>query len=116
MDTPYLRPALLQEKLNAKVRCLTCERRCEVAEGGLGWCRTRQNEGGALYTLITWQRILSLSQPHREEAPLSFLPRQRGPDGWQLELQFQLPLVPELGHLQIAASPWTLPVSSGFHR
>jgi len=36
MDKAYFKEALLQEKLNGKVRCLTCERRCEITEGGLG--------------------------------------------------------------------------------
>ena len=69
MDAPYFREALLQEKVNAKVRCLTCERRCEVAEGVLGWCRTRQNEGGTLYTL-TYGNVSSLSANPIEKKPL----------------------------------------------
>jgi len=69
MDTPYLIKALLQEKLNGKVRCLTCERRCEVMDGGLGWCRTRQNEGGTLYTLI-YGNVSSLSANPIEKKPL----------------------------------------------
>ena len=74
MDTPHLREALLQEKLNAKVRCLTCERRCEVGEGGLGWCRTRRaeslaNEDGTLYTLI-YGNVSSLSANPIEKKPL----------------------------------------------
>jgi len=69
MDVPYFRQALLQEKLNGKVRCLTCERRCELAEGGLGWCRTRQNEDGTLYTLI-YGNVSSLSANPIEKKPL----------------------------------------------
>jgi len=69
MDKPYFRRALLQEKVNGKVRCLTCERRCEIAEGGLGWCRTRQNEGGTLYTLI-YGNVSSLSANPIEKKPL----------------------------------------------
>ncbi|NIM96492.1 MAG: AmmeMemoRadiSam system radical SAM enzyme [Anaerolineales bacterium] len=45
------REALLQESVNGKVRCLTCERRCLLIEGGTGWCRTRVNQDGTLYTL-----------------------------------------------------------------
>lgn len=74
MCKPYFRQALLQEKLNGKVRCLTCERRCEVAEGRLGWCRTRRaeslaDEGGALYTLI-YGNVSSLSANPIEKKPL----------------------------------------------
>jgi pyruvate formate lyase activating enzyme len=44
--------ALLQEAVNDKVRCLTCKRRCELADGQVGWCRTRENRDGTIYTLI----------------------------------------------------------------
>ena len=48
----FTRPALLQEPVGRQVRCLTCERRCEIAPGGHGWCRTRQHQDGQLVTLI----------------------------------------------------------------
>lgn len=48
----WTRPALLQEKVGEKVRCHVCERRCLIAPGGLGWCRTRENRHGELITLI----------------------------------------------------------------
>ena len=45
--------ALLYDKLEEnKVRCHVCARRCVIAEGKVGFCRTRINEGGKLYTLI----------------------------------------------------------------
>jgi len=34
------------------VRCLTCERRCLVPEGGVGYCSTRRNMAGRLHTLV----------------------------------------------------------------
>jgi pyruvate formate lyase activating enzyme len=41
------------EKLgNGKVKCSLCERRCKIAEGKAGFCRTRRNVGGKLYTLV----------------------------------------------------------------
>jgi pyruvate formate lyase activating enzyme len=63
------RPALLQEPAGRRVRCLTCERRCEVEPGGLGWCRTRRNDGGQLLTLI-YGAISSLSANPIEKKPL----------------------------------------------
>ena len=57
MSPPFIREALLQEAVNDQVRCLTCERRCLLAHGQVGWCRTRQNWGGTLYTLIYGQII-----------------------------------------------------------
>jgi len=52
-----------------KVRCLTCERRCVLAEGQVGWCRTRQNRDGTLYTL-TYGLVSSLSCNPIEKKPL----------------------------------------------
>jgi pyruvate formate lyase activating enzyme len=51
---------LLQEPAGRAVRCLTCERRCEIHPGGLGWCRTRHNRDGILVTL-TYGAVSSLS-------------------------------------------------------
>lgn len=45
--------ALLYEKLpKDKVRCGLCERRCTINVGERGFCRTRQNIEGKLYTLV----------------------------------------------------------------
>lgn len=33
------------------VTCLLCPKTCRIAEGGTGFCRTRQNSGGKLYAL-----------------------------------------------------------------
>jgi len=51
------------------VRCLTCERRCLLSEGQTGWCRTRRNLGGRLYTL-TYGAVSSLSANPIEKKPL----------------------------------------------
>jgi len=69
MDSPFIREARLQERTDGKVRCLTCERRCLLADGQLGWCRTRQNRDGAIYTLICGL-ISSLSCNPIEKKPL----------------------------------------------
>jgi len=69
MSSPFIRKALLQEAVNDKVRCLTCERRCLLADGQLGWCHTRQNQGGTLYTLI-YGAVSSLSCNPIEKKPL----------------------------------------------
>jgi len=46
-----VREALLYEPLRGKVQCHICERRCLIPEGGLGFCATRKNIDGRLYTL-----------------------------------------------------------------
>ncbi len=69
VENPSRRPALLQEPVGAKVRCLTCERRCLLRPGDLGWCRTRRNDHGQLVTL-TYGAISSLSANPIEKKPL----------------------------------------------
>lgn len=69
MNGPGLKKALLQERVGDRVRCLTCERRCLLQDGALGWCRTRRNEGGTLYTLI-YGLVSSLSANPIEKKPL----------------------------------------------
>jgi pyruvate formate lyase activating enzyme len=65
---PFIRPAALQERSDGKVRCLVCERRCLLVEGGLGWCRTRVNRAGVLYTL-TYGAVSSLARNPVEKKP-----------------------------------------------
>jgi pyruvate formate lyase activating enzyme len=47
---------------------LTCERRCELIPGGLGWCRTRRHQNGKLVTLI-YGAVSSLSANPIEKKP-----------------------------------------------
>ncbi len=68
LPSPFTRPALLQEPTRRGVRCLTCERRCELIPGGLGWCRTRRHQNGKLVTLI-YGAVSSLSANPIEKKP-----------------------------------------------
>lgn len=52
MEPKFVRDSLLQERGDDGIRCGVCERRCLIAPGSLGWCRTRQHQGGRLVTLI----------------------------------------------------------------
>jgi len=48
----YIKEALLYDKLeNKRVRCNTCNRHCIIFLGKLGFCKTRENREGKLYTL-----------------------------------------------------------------
>ncbi|HDN80625.1 MAG: AmmeMemoRadiSam system radical SAM enzyme [Chloroflexi bacterium] len=67
--SPFVRLALLQEKVDDKVKCLTCERHCVLREGQKGWCGTRINYRGKLYTLI-YGMVSSLSANPIEKKPL----------------------------------------------
>jgi uncharacterized Fe-S radical SAM superfamily protein PflX len=69
MGSPFIHKARLQERIDDKMRCLTCERRCLLSEGQVGWCRTRQNWGGTIYTLI-YGLVSSLSCNPIEKKPL----------------------------------------------
>ena len=64
-----VRAALLQQPADGGVRCLTCERRCVLAEGQTGWCGTRQNFDGQVHTL-TYGALSSLSANPIEKKPL----------------------------------------------
>jgi len=51
--SPNVREAVLYEKLRGDmVRCGLCERRCVIPPNGRGFCKTRMNIDGKLYTLI----------------------------------------------------------------
>lgn len=53
IDGGMLRKALLQEELEgSRVRCNICQRRCNIPQGKAGYCRTKINLEGALYTTI----------------------------------------------------------------
>ncbi|MEM3162060.1 MAG: AmmeMemoRadiSam system radical SAM enzyme [Candidatus Bathyarchaeia archaeon] len=50
---PTVREATLYEKgADGSVTCSLCERRCMIPEGWTGFCKTRRNIGGRLYTLV----------------------------------------------------------------
>jgi len=61
--------ALLWERAGDALRCLTCERRCRLSVGQTGWCGTRVNREGKLYTL-TYGVVSSLSANPIEKKPL----------------------------------------------
>ncbi|MHC1635455.1 MAG: AmmeMemoRadiSam system radical SAM enzyme [Candidatus Methanospirareceae archaeon] len=69
MRSPVIREALLYERLEAKkVRCKTCERFCSIPEGEEGFCKTRVNRDGKLYTL-EYGNISSISANPIEKKP-----------------------------------------------
>lgn len=64
------RGSYLYSKLDdGKVMCLTCQRRCVVPEGNKGWCKTRINKGGKLFSLI-YGEVSSLSINPIEKKPV----------------------------------------------
>ncbi len=66
---PFVKEALLYEQLEeGKVRCRTCERSCIIPPDNVGFCRTRKNMGGKLYTL-EYGLISSISANPIEKKP-----------------------------------------------
>jgi len=53
LNLPMVKEAFLYEKLrNEKVKCLLCERKCVIDLMERGFCKTRMNINGKLYTLV----------------------------------------------------------------
>jgi pyruvate formate lyase activating enzyme len=73
--SPFIREAMLWERTDNKIRCNVCERRCMIVEGGLGWCRTRQNRDGRLVTLIYGAASSLAANPIEKKPFYHFWPR-----------------------------------------
>lgn len=66
---PTVREARFYEKTGGnEAVCLTCERRCRVKEGSKGFCGTRINVDGRLYTIV-YGDISSISANPIEKKP-----------------------------------------------
>jgi pyruvate formate lyase activating enzyme len=70
MMNVFKKEASLYESLpGRRVRCTVCAHRCEIDEGNYGFCRTRKNEQGTLYTL-GYGKVFSISNNPIEMKPL----------------------------------------------
>lgn len=70
---PWVREALLQESLpHGEARCLTCERRCSLKPGQRGFCQTRENRDGRIFTLV-YGLLSSISLNPMEKKPFYHL-------------------------------------------
>ena len=69
-SNPCVKEATFYKKLDRKrVECSTCERRCKISKDKLGFCKTRKNVDGKLYTLV-YGDISSISANPIEKKPL----------------------------------------------
>ncbi|HEX78026.1 MAG TPA: AmmeMemoRadiSam system radical SAM enzyme [Dehalococcoidia bacterium] len=66
---PVEKEALFFQDLGDRIRCCACERRCELPPDASGFCQTRKNRGGKLYTLV-YGDISSISANPIEKKPL----------------------------------------------
>src|SRR3990170_4545132 len=65
-----MKEAIFYEKLrNNSVRCGVCRHRCIIAPGKRGYCKTRLNKDGILYTLI-YNKVSSWSPNPIEKKPV----------------------------------------------
>lgn len=64
-----MKEALFYRKLKDAIKCETCARGCVIAEGQVGFCRTRKNIKGKLYTL-TYGKLCSIGVDPIEKKPL----------------------------------------------
>jgi pyruvate formate lyase activating enzyme len=65
-----MKEAMLYERLaDDRVRCHLCAHRCLIADGKMGICQVRENEGGKLYTLV-YGRTISQNVDPVEKKPL----------------------------------------------
>jgi len=78
LTNPRIKEALLYKKLGeGKVRCGTCERFCEIPPDRFGFCKTRKNMDGKLYTMV-YGDVSSLSANPIEKKPFfHFYPGSR---------------------------------------
>lgn len=61
--------ALFEDFGGKKVRCHVCQRRCTIPEGKTGWCATRVNDKGTLYSSI-YGEVSSISVNPIEKKPV----------------------------------------------
>ena len=67
-DDKFHKEALLFERKDDLIICKTCEHQCNLKEGQVGFCKTRKNINGKLYTLI-FGKISSVSDNSIEKKP-----------------------------------------------
>ncbi|MFZ5585867.1 MAG: AmmeMemoRadiSam system radical SAM enzyme [Thermodesulfobacteriota bacterium] len=73
-----MREAMLYEKLDqARVRCHLCAHGCLIRDGERGLCRVRENQGGALYSLVWGKPIAGNADPIEKKPLFHFLPGTR---------------------------------------
>jgi pyruvate formate lyase activating enzyme len=70
INPSFLKESKYQKKISDKiVQCLTCERKCKIVKGKTGFCQTRININGTIYTLV-YGCIPALSNNPIEKKPL----------------------------------------------
>jgi len=70
INPKFLKLAKFQKQIDDNIaQCLTCERKCKIARGKAGFCKTRINKGGQIYSIV-YGLIPALSFNPIEKKPL----------------------------------------------
>ncbi|TFG24752.1 MAG: AmmeMemoRadiSam system radical SAM enzyme [Promethearchaeota archaeon] len=70
INPKFFKISKYQKKINDKIsQCLTCERRCKISLGNSGFCQTRINKDGEIFTIV-FGCIPALSFNPIEKKPL----------------------------------------------
>jgi len=70
MISKFLKKAKYQKKIDDKyTQCSTCERQCKIENGKTGFCNTRINKDGEIYTIV-YGLIPAISINPIEKKPL----------------------------------------------
>ena len=70
MNSEFIKKSKYQRKIDRKYsQCLTCERKCKILKGKSGFCQTRINKDGEIYTIV-YGLIPALSFNPIEKKPL----------------------------------------------
>jgi len=70
MNSKFVKKSKYQRKIDEKYsQCLTCERKCKIPKGKSGFCQTRINKDGEIYTIV-YGLIPALSFNPIEKKPL----------------------------------------------
>lgn len=87
-----MKEALLYKRLpDGKVTCNICQRKCTIPEGERGYCRTRLNDGGKLYSLIYGRVSSSSINPIEKKPVFHFYPGSRWLSLGSLGCNFRCP-------------------------
>ncbi len=72
---PMKREGMLYDRIEGNaVRCHVCQWECRIADGKVGACRTRINEGGTLHTLIYGEASSINADPIEKKPLFHFFP------------------------------------------
>ncbi|MFW9947943.1 MAG: AmmeMemoRadiSam system radical SAM enzyme [Candidatus Odinarchaeota archaeon] len=70
INPPNFKKAIYQERISKNIsQCLTCERKCEISIGNSGFCQTRINLNGEIFSIV-YGLIPALSFNPIEKKPL----------------------------------------------